>query len=78
MSHEYQLATFLRTPVGVVARVVLVIARKPVFVMLFSISTGWPKSHFILLKANKSKPNRAKKIGYISNERSDLGVFLSI
>ena len=38
-------------------------------------STGWPKSHFTLLKANKSKPNRAKKVGYISNERLDLGVF---
>ena len=37
---------------------------------------GWPKSHFTLLKANKTKPNRAKKIGYISNERPDLGVFL--
>ena len=34
----------------------------------------WAKSHFTLLKANKSKPNRAKKIGYISNERPDLGV----
>ena len=40
------------------------------------IHTGWPKSHFTLLKANKSKLNRAKKIGYISNETPDLGVFL--
>ena len=38
--------------------------------------TGWPKSHFTHLKVNKSKPNRAKKIGYISNESPDLGVFL--
>ena len=38
--------------------------------------TWWAKSHFTLLKANKRKPNRAKKIGFISNERPDLGVFL--
>ena len=37
---------------------------------------GWAKSRFTLLKANKSQPNRAKKIGYISNERPDLGVFI--
>ena len=43
-----------------------------------SIYTGCPKSHFTLLKANKSKPNRAKKIGYISNEKPDMGVFLGI
>ena len=36
---------------------------------------GWAKSRFTLLKANKSQPNRAKKIGYISNERLDMGVF---
>ena len=39
---------------------------------------GWPKSHFTLLKANKTKPNRAKLMSYISNERPDLGVFLGI
>ena len=40
------------------------------------IITGGPKvtSHF--LKSIKAKPNRAKKISYISNERPDLGVFL--
>ena len=38
--------------------------------------TGWPKSHFTLSKVNKLKPNRATKIGYISNERPDLRVFL--
>ena len=44
--------------------------------LLLLTSTGWPKSHFTLLKANKTKLNRAKKLGYISNERPDLGVFL--
>ena len=26
-----------------------------------SVYTGWAKSHFTLLKANKTKPNKAKK-----------------
>ena len=39
------------------------------------ISTGWAKSHFTLLKANKTEPNTSKIIGYESNERPDLGVF---
>ena len=29
------------------------------------IYTGWAKSHFTLLKANKAKPDGAKKIGCI-------------
>ena len=37
--------------------------------------TSWPKSHFTILKANTTKPNGDKKIGYVSNERQDLGVF---
>ena len=37
---------------------------------------GCPKSHFTLLKANKTEPNIAKKIGYVSNKRPNLGVFL--
>ena len=44
--------------------------------MYYWLYTGWPKSHFTLLKANETKPNGAKKIGYISNERPYLGVFL--
>ena len=36
------------------------------------------KSHLTLLKAKKRKPNKAKKMGYISNERPDQGVFLGI
>ena len=40
--------------------------------------TGWAKSHFTLLKANKTKRNKAKKIGYISNERRNLEVPLGI
>ena len=47
-------------------------------VNLFISYTGWPKSHFTLLKAKKTKPNKAKKMGYISNERPDQGVFLGI
>ena len=38
--------------------------------------TGWAKSHFTLLKANKTKPNTAKKMGSVSNKRPDLGDFL--
>ena len=40
-----------------------------------NIINGWAKSHFTLLKANKTKPNKAKKMGYASNKRPDLGVF---
>ena len=43
--------------------------------LLYVHCTGWRKSHFTLLEANKTKTNRAKKIGCISNERPDLGVF---
>ena len=30
---------------------------------------GWAQSHFTLLKANKTKHNKAKKTGSVSNER---------
>ena len=32
----------------------------------------WAKSHFTLLKANKTKRNEVKNMGYISNERRKL------
>ena len=40
--------------------------------------TGWTKSHFTLFKVNKTKRNKAKKNGYISNERQKLEVSLGI
>ena len=51
-------------------------------VFVFSVSVfcltyaGWSKIHFTLLKANKIKPNVAKKIVYVSNQTSCMGICL--
>ena len=45
---------------------------------IYKIDNGWDKSHITHLKANKTKPNKAKKISYISNERRNLEVPLGI
>ena len=48
------------------------------FLFNFETNTGWVKSHFTLLKANKRKPNITKYIDYISNGNGKLEVSLGI